>query len=486
MDNKEKLAEFDLRNYISGIEGNIDYIGGIAADPNVDENGRFWGIVSETLFSFTYDRDTGKLSVKEELSFKKNSYPTGGNRNWFPKPFCFDGKGNLYLAFEDTGGMRRINLENTADNERIMPMTPLYYTLGEDGNIYYAIGAELMMYPLNVTEEEWAEADKVDQMILALKGEITLESEKSIVAARAAYEALELRYKALIQNLEILEEAEVELLELQIENLPKEVTLEHKDLIQGLVAKYKAMTARQQLYVKNYDLLKNAEDALTVLLDKEAAAKVQALIDSIKDLGEITLEHKVRIDEIRAAYNALSSYQKAYVDKTLLEEAEARLAVLWQQEIERLKELIASIGEVTLEDEPTIVEAERIFNLLTLQERQQVDGATLSSAKIQLTKLQKAAAGEVDALIGKIGNVGIFSGFAISKARKAYDALTDGSKAYVTLLETLTAAEKAFKPIAIALWCSGGVVVAGGGAAAVVAVKKKRKAVPEKTTESTQ
>ena len=485
VDNKEKLAEFDLRDYISGIEGNIHYLSGIAADPNVDENGKFWGLISETLFSFTYDRETGKLSVKEELSFGKNTYPTGGSRNWFPKPFRFDDQGNLYLAFEENGGMRRINTNDISDNERIMPLTPQFYALGEDGNMYYVWGSALHVYPLGVTEEDWIQADKVDQMFLALPEEITLKSEEAIVAARAAYDALDMRYKALIQHLEILEEAEVELLELQIDALDETVTLEHETQIKGLVAKYKAMTKRQKLYVKNYEALKDAEKQLNILIDKKLAAEVQAMIDTIKDLGQITLEHKDRIAEIRAAYNALYTYQKIYVDATDLLAAEAILAELRAAEIERLKQLIASIGEVTLEDEPVIVEADSIFSWLTLEEREQVDGATLSSAKIQLAKLQKAAAAEVDALIGKIGKVGLFSGISITKARKAYDALTEGSKAYVSLIDTLLAAEKAFAPLRIVFWSGIVAIVAAGGIATVLVVNK-RKAAKAKTEETVE
>ena len=134
--NKQKVAEFDLRNYLSGFNKNIDFIAGIAADPNIDENGRFWGMISETLFTFTYDVETGKLNVKEELSYGKNTYDIGGGRNWFPRPFRFDGEGNLYVAFGNNGGIRRINMENISDNERVMPITPMHYVLGEDGNLW--------------------------------------------------------------------------------------------------------------------------------------------------------------------------------------------------------------------------------------------------------------------------------------------------------------------------------------------------------------
>ena len=484
VEKKEKLGEYDLRDYISGIEGNIDFISGIAADPNVDENGRIWGHFSETLFSFSYDKETGKFSVKEELSFNKNKFPTGAEASFY-RPIVFDDMGNLYVAMFDQGGFRRVNIENPADNDRAMPMVPNHYVLGDDGNIYYTYGAEVYMYPLGVTDDDWAIAEKVDQMILDIGRDITLATEEKIVAARAAYNALDMKHKALVQNLEILEEAECVLLVLHIDELPETVTLDDQALIEGLVEQYKAMSKQQQQYIKNYQDLKDAQKALNILIDKKLAAEVQAMIDSIKDLGELTLEHKDRIAEIGAAYRALYTYQKIYVDATDLLAAEAILAELRAAEIERLKQLIASIGEVTLEDEPVIVEADSIFSWLTLEEREQVDGAALSSAKIQLAKLQKAAAGEVDALIGKIGKVGLFSGISISKARKAYDALTEGSKAYVTLIDTLLAAEKAYAPLQIVL-ISGIVAIVAAGGIATVLVVNKRKAVKTKKEETVE
>ena len=107
------------------------------------------------------------------------------------------------------------------------------------------------------------------------------------------------------------------------------------------------------------------------------------------------------------------------------------------------------------------------------------------TAKIQLIKLQKAAAAEVDALIGKIGKVTLFSGISITKARKAYDALTEGSKAYVSLIDTLLAAEKAFAPLRIVFW-SGIVAIAAAGGIATVLVVNKRKAAKVKKEETVE
>ena len=110
-------------------------------------------------------------------------------------------------------------------------------------------------------------------------------------------------------------------------------------------------------------------------------------------------------------------------------------------EIDLLRIKIESIGEVTLEDEAVIHEAMEIYNELTMDERGQVDHITLMAANRSLTAMQKAAASAVEALIFSIGDVSLKSADGINSSRKAYDALTPGSKIYVKNLQMLEDAE---------------------------------------------
>lgn len=61
----------------------------------------------------------------------------------------------------------------------------------------------------------------------------------------------------------------------------------------------------------------------------------------------------------------------------------------------------------------------------------------------------KADAAEVDTLIGKIGTVTVNSKSAIDAARAAYDSLSSLAKTYVTKLNVLTEAEKAYRTLTI-------------------------------------
>jgi len=137
----------------------------------------------------------------------------------------------------------------------------------------------------------------------------------------------------------------------------------------------------------------------------DAAAAVDAKIDAI---GEVTLDSKADIDEARAAYDALSDEAKALVTKLdALTAAEARYA-----------ELVAAAEQEAIE---------------------------------------KAAA-DVDAKIEAIGKVTLNSKAAIDEARAAYDALSDESKALVTKLDVLVAAEADYA----VLTCEVSLKVTGG------------------------
>ncbi len=287
---KQKLAEFDLREYMSGFTGNIEYIAGIAADPDVAENGRFWGLVSETLFSFTYDKKANELTVTQELSYSKTTYATGSGRTWFPKRFCFDGDDKLYLAFGEKGGMRRINTENTADNIRLRMPEPLYYALGEDGNLYYGINKTLYMYPLSISAEQWTAAEAVDQLIESIGTTVTLESASAVAAAQMAYDALSQEEKALVQTLDALEEAQAQLLELRIAQLPEIAVTEYKAQVLALYEVYQLMTDYQRSCVSNLPELFAAHDlcsdkfyaAAGSLFDTAEAAVQAAVADGSK------------------------------------------------------------------------------------------------------------------------------------------------------------------------------------------------------------
>ena len=71
----------------------------------------------------------------------------------------------------------------------------------------------------------------------------------------------------------------------------------------------------------------------------------------------------------------------------------------------------------------------------------------LQDAAAEQERIDRAAAAAVDNLIDAIGEVTLKSKQAIETARAAYDNLTPTQKTYVTKLDTLTAAETAYKAL---------------------------------------
>ena len=97
-----------------------------------------------------------------------------------------------------------------------------------------------------------------------------------------------------------------------------EVTLESEEAITAAREAYDALTEEQEALVGNYDTLVAAEKTLAELqaaaekatADQAAADAVEALIDAI---GEVTLESREAITAAREAYDALTEEQKALV-----------------------------------------------------------------------------------------------------------------------------------------------------------------------------
>ena len=489
---KEKVGELDPRDYFPGLPDQVPYIDAIEADPDYDTNGRIWAMVSETLFCFTFNKDTGKFDVQEVLSYTLTDFPSSNGRYASADEIRFK-NGYLYVAMGNYGGFHKVNLNNFADHSRLNCETPRSFVIAEDGNIYYSINAaDVRMYPLDVTEEDWQSAEKVDAMIKAI-GKVTMANEAAVLAARQAYDALPMKHKALVQCYDILQIAETDLLEARIDAIGT-VTKDSKPLIDSLQATYNALPIKEQKYVKNYSVLVAARKAAQAIEDTEKAAAVQKMVDGLASLGEITLEKEAQIVAVREAYNALSFVQKAKVNIDRLTAAEAIIRKLRDEKIEHLKQLIAGIGEVTLEDEAAITEALALWDWLYLNEREQIDYVTLNAASRALTPLQKEAAAAVDALILAIGDsIDHSSKDAIEAARKAYDALTPGSKKYVQNLDLLTGAEALYAELGmnpttliIIIAVAGGVLLAAAAVVVILVLKKKKAAVLAEAEETAE
>ena len=285
------------------------------------------------------------------------------------------------LSYDLTGAIKQggfAGLSSHRDQSYGVPATGI--SGDESSGIFSALPA------LSLKLEGWHVNDVIEK-INAI-GEVTLASEEAITAARAAYEALTEAQQAQVTNYDKLTAAEARLADLKAAKAVDdmidaigEVTLESEETIAAARAAYEALTEAQQAEVKSYDKLTAAEARLA---DLKAAKAVDDQIDAI---GEVTLESEDAIDAARNAYEALTEAQQAEVknyDK--LTAAEARLAVL--KPAKPVEDLIDAIGEVTLGSEDAIAAARNAYEALTEAQQAEVKNYDkLTTAEAAYAKL---------------------------------------------------------------------------------------------------
>ena len=317
-------------------------------------------------------------------------------------------------------------------------------------------------------------------------------SYKRIAVARKFYSLLTADQKALVTNYDVLVAAEARYDELKalahattadvaaansvITKINAIGTVTYTDAccakIQEARNAYNSLTADQKPLVTNYNTLTAAEATYAGLKaqanqsssDKAAANAVTAKITAIGTV-EYTPSSKAKIDEARAAYNALTNTQKDLVGNySILTAAESKYAKLKadadqlavdQTAVNAATAKINAIGTVVYTDscKAKIDDARNTYNSLTINQKSSVtnyDVLTAAEAKYAELKAaadkaaaDKAAADGVTAKINAIGTVEYTKGSKdkIDKARTAYNLLTSEQKAIVTNYNTLTAAE---------------------------------------------
>ena len=294
--------------------------------------------------------------------------------------------------------------------------------------------------------------------------------ESGLSITRAAYDALSEDSQKNVTNYQKLLDAEAGVasfkktaeLSVKIAALPSvyRATLEDVEQIKSVQETYESLTQEEKdrLTVNEYNKLMALIEKIDGL-NQAAADKVIADIAAIGPIDEITLESAEQIQKARAGYDALNKYAQYIVEcaepvsyYTLLE-AEAKLkelqeAAAEQERIDRaaaaaVDSLIDEIGDVTLESKQAIETARAAYDNLTPTQKTYVtklDTLTAAEAAYKALVDQKAA-DDVMEKINEIGEVTLDSKTAIEAARAAYNALTPDQKPLVENYNVLTAAE---------------------------------------------
>lgn len=283
--NKRKVAEIDLRQHIAGLPSRLTHLAGITPDPQIAVNGKFWGVVAETLYSFTFDKTTNTIHIKEELVISKDKY-TGGSSN-LRIEFL---EGYLYTYFRGSSVFCKIKMSDPSQYTVLPVSSPGDFMISEDKNLYYYNDSTIYVYPLVMTSADKTAAEKIDKTIAALPRPVTLQNKSAIESARATYNAMPYAQKALVQNYYLLEEAEAELLEARIAAL--NMNLLDRTLVNELLAAYFSMTIQQRRCVSNYNLLAQAQkklDSAVYSIGKTNYSTLQAALNAAKSGDVIKL-----------------------------------------------------------------------------------------------------------------------------------------------------------------------------------------------------
>jgi hypothetical protein len=205
--NMKLLTELDISEAIDGLPTPVAFVDVIAPDPDVP--GKFWGVISDVLFSFTFDFETNQFNVIEELSFGKRKYDAGAS-SWHGRDIAFDGE-FMYVVFPSSGTYM-IERENVLNYYKLSDETPRHMVLAADNNLYFLenISNDIRMLPVAKTSQmikDSLEVSKVQNLIDAI-GTVTLDSKAAIAAARTAYNSLSDDQKELVENLDVLVTAE--------------------------------------------------------------------------------------------------------------------------------------------------------------------------------------------------------------------------------------------------------------------------------------
>ena len=351
-------------------------------------------------------------------------------------------KGDIAKIEELINAIGEVTYEKKADVEAARAG---YDALAEDSKAAVSNYAVLTEAEKTLAQLE-SSISAVEEKINAI-GEVTVDKESEITAARAAYEALSEDLKAAVSNLSVLTEAEKSLANLKAEikkaedaiSAIGEVSADKKSEIEAARAAYDALSESSKAAVSNYETLIASESELSKLL-----ADISAVEEKIAALDEITVSKESEIVEARNAYEALPDASKALV-KNLerLEKAEAILAGL-KDDIKKVEELIDAIGEVTDDKKPAVEAARAAYDALGTDSREKVSNyAVLLAAESKFAQVYDAVA-YVEAKINAIGTVLLSKEDKINEARAAYNSLSDEAKGMVSNYETLEKAERIF------------------------------------------
>ena len=296
--------------------------------------------------------------------------------------------------------------------------------------------------------EDRVAAELVMKLIDNIIIPVTVESRKSIIGARTAYDKLTDFQKSLVENYEALTDAEKKLKVIDdkaaaklvsdlIKNIPPvdDITLDDRDMIEETMVKYNKLSSARKKLVEGYEILTTAVERI----DELEVEEVSGLIEEISLIEEIGIEHSEQILFAKLKYDELNEEQKAQISNIeILDNAVSKVMIL---DVNDLISGIPEINDLTLENKAQIFEIKEKYDALTEDEKLQIFEVDILNNAI--TKIFDLEVEEVDELIFNIPEletIDITHKEQIMTAKEKYDALNSDQKSKVVNIEKLDAA----------------------------------------------
>ena len=307
---------------------------------------------------------------------------------------------------------------------------------------------QLLINAENALQGLQAEIDAVIALINLIEDPVRIADQAAIDNARDAYDALDSLQQALVSNYQDLVDAEEALADLyagiqdiiaRIDGLPDPLRIADLATVDAIRVSFNALTLEQKGLVTNIAELTAAENTIDALIDE--VNRVKALIAALGD--PILLADETDIEDARDAFDALTTEQQGLIDNVdVLTSAEDDYQTLLD-EIDVVNGLILALTTpTTLASEDAILAAREAYDALTVEQQ----GRILNVSKITTAEADyQILVDEVEAvkalIIALETPVMIAHEDDIEAARAAFDALTLEQQGYVTNVLTLTNAE---------------------------------------------
>ena len=307
---------------------------------------------------------------------------------------------------------------------------------------------QLLINAENALQGLQAEIDAVIALINLIEDPVRIADQAAIDNARDAYDALDPLQQALVSNYQDLVDAEEALADLyagiqdiivRIDGLPDPLRIADLATVDAIRVSFNALTLEQKGLVTNIAELTAAENTIDALIDE--VNRVKALIAALGD--PILLADETDIEDAREAFDALTTEQQGLIDNVdVLTSAEDDYQTLLD-EIDVVNGLILALTTpTTLASEDAILAAREAYDALTVEQQ----GRILNVSKITTAEADyQILVDEVEAVKALIIDletpVMIAHEDDIEAARAAFDALTLEQQGYVTNVSTLTNAE---------------------------------------------